>query len=221
MCDQRVQQKREEAQQDMIMCKQQQDLLDQQEKQRSMHIQNLQEQQKRMLARYEVYDARGIEMRRQRAEEERVQRHQMLVNEKEKKQQELRERRRQAELEERNVILRGQLEEQQRSRKLERDADVTYSKEFQRQVEAAMVTDQATEQQKRQKFKANADYLRGQMREKSMLDPDSISRDRMNEVERQINRDKLARAQDPLRPDGMCLLVKKKKNEYRNAIGAH
>merc|ERR1712083_563123 len=118
------------------------------------------------------------------------------------------------------VAVAQQLEAQERNRKKAQEEENLFVQRLRREAEMADEIERAKAEKKRQAIEANAAFVRNQIKERSNVEAIQIQRDRMNDVERQMNKDKLERAKDPARPDGLQLLLKKKKMEYRNAHSA-
>jgi len=87
------------------------------------------------------------------------------------------------------------------------------------QKEAALAEAKEIDRDRRKKEArhANADYIRKQIQEKEAQAPArKVEQAQMNDVERSFNREKLARASDPTRPDGLQALLNKKRAEYQS-----
>jgi len=207
---------REEHQNDVRMAQAQQELLDQQERERSRAIEERRVNQQRLMERYEA----GVKdelQRREREDEERAQRQQRQFQEREQALIAAKEQRLRKMQDAGKVAVQRQLEDQAKDRQRQREEELQFAEQQRVDAEKAERKEQASQWKRQQAALANAEFVRGQMRTKGGVQPFNLQRDQMNEVERRFNREKLQRAADPERPDGMQLLVRRKRQEYAQA----
>lgn len=209
-------QQQEEFRNDVRMAHEQLELLDKQERERAHAIELRRQQQMRLMERYEV-GVRGELERQALEDEERAQRQQRAFAEKEQAQLAAKERRKQAMHAAQRAAVQRQLEEQEQERQRQREEDRQFADAQRRDAEDADRRAQAAQLRRHEANLANAEFVKGQIRNKTGVMPFNLQRDQMNEEERGMNRDKLDRAQDPTRPDGMQLLLEHKRKEYAHA----
>lgn len=217
--ERKTQQQKEEAENDKVMSQKQQELLDRQDHQREEERNERLARMAKLLAQYEAGVGNELE-RKQREDEERAKKQEKHAAEKERRIQEERDRKLRVLKEAGKVAVAQQLEDHARQRAQLREEESQFAAQLKHTRDEAELREQASEQRRRQAREANAEELRKQMRERSELEPAQVQRDRMNEVERLLNRERLERAKDPDRPDGLQLLVNKKRMEYQLASAA-
>lgn len=214
--DRRARVKLEEAANDKRMAREQQELLEQQELQRAATLDKLREKQLRSLAQYEAKVGNELE-KRAREDEERALRQQRAVDQKESSAQEAKARRLRQLIADDQAVVRRQLEDRASERRKMKEEESAFAECRRLQAEQEELREQVANQRRRDARGVNADFLRAQIQQRLQMESSKVSRDRMNEVERRMNRDVLDRAQDTSRPDGLQMLVRKKRLEYRHA----
>jgi len=207
--------KKEEHKLDIRMQKEYEELLEVQEKNRGQYFQSIREKQSQLLAKYEK--GVGNELARlAELDDERAKKQQEAKSLKEQRDLQAREQWRCDLAESGRVAVQNQLSLQAQERQKKIEEDQKYLEKSKR--ESAISEAKETEKVRKQKAAvlANAEYIKNQIREKeAMSPPKRVQLSQMNDVERQLNRDKLQRATDPQRNDGLKSLLAKKEQEYR------
>lgn len=203
--------KQQENARDIKMQKEYTELLIQQEQRRDAYFHALREKQSNLTANYE--SGVGNRIAKQAAEdEERARRHQAQKEAKAKAEHEAKERWRRDLAESGQAAVKQQLSLQAQERQRKREEDQRYIEKQRQEDEIAIAKEADKVQKKKMSVLANAEYIRKQIQEKEAKSP---SKTQMTEIERLLNREKLQRACDPDRPDGLQSLVGKKRAEYR------
>merc|ERR1719215_2481250 len=190
--------KKEEQKRDIEMQQEYSKLLNEQERRREEYFHALREKQSNLTANYE--SGVGNKLAKQAAEdEERARRHQAQKEAAAKAEHEARERWRRDLAESGQAAVKQQLSLQAQERQRRREEDQRYIEKLRQEDEIAIAKEADKVQKKKSSVLANAEYIRKQIQEKGAKSP---SKTQMNEIERQLNREKLERACDPNRPDG-------------------
>jgi len=115
------------------------------------------------------------------------------------------------------VAVENQLTLQAKEREKRREEDQGYLDKALREAAIKDAKEDEKNRKKKEAIHANAEFIKQQILEKERQSPSRrIQLSQMDERERQLNKQKLARAIDPSREDGLQLLLAKKETEYRN-----
>lgn len=205
---------REESQRDVQMFKQHAEMLEVKERQKAEELQSRKDKQQKLLDQYEA--GVGNELARlQEQDELRASQEQVARIRKEQGQAERKEERLRLLAESGKMAIRVQLDAKAERRRQERDENMQLGARL-REDAACYEFEERTKQQRQTALcEANAEHLRRQIVNRSLNKP--VAQDAMTELERALNREKIERARDPTRADGLQLVLKKKKMEYRMA----
>jgi len=206
--------KEKELQQDIKDQRQFTELLDKQEKARHGYFQALRAKQQTLLAKYEA--GVGNDLAKMEALE--TERAEKQAEERYEKQQQAMEKERlwRQNLRDSGVVaVQQQLSIQAAQRQREHEDHQRFLSEKQREGEIAQANESEKVQRRKQARLENAEFLRMQIEEKdSKVSAKKVHRAQMNDVERSLNRDRLNRACDAGRSDGLPMLLRKKRAEY-------
>lgn len=206
----------EERKSDIRMMQKQKEMLDKQEADRANYFEQMKEKSRKLQQAYEA--GAGNEMAQRQAEDEaRARLHQEKEAERAKKADEDRENRRQRMREEGFNAVQQQLQVQAQERERLHAQDKQFGQQFRMDAQAAIAAEQEEKRQRRLREQENQEYLKKQMAEKSKIIPGKFGHQKMNAVEKSINRQKMARVQNPERPDGLQLLFRQKQLQYQSA----
>lgn len=208
--------KKEEHARDIKMQKDYEELLEKQDANRGKYFQSIKDKQQAMLDKYE--SGVGNELARLQArDDERARQYAAQKLEKEKLDHEARDLWRKNLAESGRLAVSEQLSLQAQDRQKQREDEQRFMEKVQREAAAAEAKETEKERKKREAVQANAEFLRKQIQEKEAKSPPkTVQRAQMSEIERQLNREKLQRACDPNRVDGLQSLLRKKSAEYRH-----
>eukprot|EP00933_Yihiella_yeosuensis_P032870 TRINITY_DN26534_c0_g1_i2.p1 TRINITY_DN26534_c0_g1~~TRINITY_DN26534_c0_g1_i2.p1 ORF type:complete len:469 (-),score=150.42 TRINITY_DN26534_c0_g1_i2:81-1487(-) len=188
------QQRLEEAKRDREAIKAQQELLEKQDKERNAFFEKLKAKQGQLLAAYEK--GVGNELEKKAAEDdERAKRYQEVKLREELKVQEAKEKRLNELKLDQKIAIGNQLEEHVRQRQQRQKEETELLGKMRANHEKEVEKEKAKEEQKKQALYAHAEYLRRQIAERTNVAPQNVARDKMNAVERQMNKEKLDRAE--------------------------
>lgn len=207
----------QEAQNAVVLAKKQSDMLDKQERDRAGAKDALRAKQEAMLAAYEAGVGGELE-RKSKEDEERAQKQAQDKVEKEHLVQEHKELRLRSMKEAGKVAVAQQLRDHEAAKVRKQVEEQVYADQLKKQVLQSEAKEQEKVRVRKQAQSENAEFLRKQIKEReerASLQP--IKKDQMDEAERKLNHEMLARAKDPHRADGLQLLLKKKRMEYRIA----
>lgn len=182
----------EEYKNDMLMAQKQQELLERQEAERAAFFQKMKDKQQKMLAAYEAGVGNEME-RKQREDEDRARKYQMLAEEKDKRQMELKEQRMKDLKKASQEHIQAQLQEHALRKKQAKEDEIQLLRRLQAQDAELAAKEKAKVDAKLQARKANAEQLREQIKLKNDQVPSRVARDQMNEVEKQMNKARLDR----------------------------
>lgn len=205
-----------ERQRDIRLMLEQKAMMDKQERDRAMYFENL---KNKSLAKQAAYEAgAGNELaRKQQEDEERARREQLEELERVKKDEQDRASRKKRLQQEGFDAVKLQLENHAKEREHQREEDRKFGQAFRQEAKQAQEEEQEKIRQRRRNEEENQAFLKKQMAEKSAVIPGRFGHQRMNEVERSINKDKIDRALDPARPDGLQLLFRQKQLQYQHS----
>lgn len=213
--ERRLEARKKENQRDREMSAKYQELLEAQDRERSKYFDGLRDKQQKLLASYEAGVGNALAEAAARDEERARKQHEQRLA-KERVEAEERQRWRQQLAESGRVAVQQQLAAQAKRRKELRDEEQRFVEGQRRDAEVAEAEEEKEKRRKQQAVYANAEYLRRQIREKSEgTSVRMAAEDGMTDIERSINREKLTRACDPGRVDGMPALINRKRQEYR------
>lgn len=184
--------KREEFKRDIVLAKQQEDLLDKQEEDRGRFFKQLKEKQSRLLSAYEAGVGNELD-KKQKEDDERAKKYQDMLFEKERKAADLKENKLKAMKKASQDAVEAQLQEHALEKKRRKDEEVELMQKLRQQTEEENAREKAKQEEKRRARQANAGELLEQIRQRSQNTPYRQARDQMNEVERRMNRAKLER----------------------------
>lgn len=210
----KAQHQREESQRDLRMFQQHTEMLELKERQKTEELQRRKDKQQKLLDQYEA--GVGNELARLQAQDElRASQEQTARTRKELQQAERKEERLRQMEESGKAAIRVQLDARAERRRHERDENMQLGLRL-REDAACYEFEERTKQQRRTELcEANAEQVRKQIVNRSLNKP--VAEDAMTELERALNRKTIERARDPTRSDGLQLVLKKKKMEYRMA----
>lgn len=207
--------RKEENARDLKMQKEYEELLDEQERNRHSYFANIRDKQKKLLAKYE----QGVGNRLaelQAADDERARRQQHDKEMRERMDHEARERWRKDLAASGHVAVQNQLAIQAEQRQKLRDEEHRYLEKARMEAAIAEAKELERERKKKEAVLANAEFVRKQIMEREAVLPTKKNGTaQMTDVERQLNREKLERACDPSRADGLQSLLGRKRSEYR------
>jgi len=212
--ERRIESKKREHEADLENVRMEQEMLDQQERQRNDYFDRLREKQTKLMAQYE----KGVSdelARLERLDADRARREQLSKEEKDRKNVEAQEQWRQSLRQNSRNAVNEQLKAQALERQRLKEEELSYAEHQRRHDEAEEAKDRDAKFARKQAVRANAEFLREQIRERSEKIPWKKAREHMNPVEMSMNRNQVNRAMDLNRSDGFKLLLKKKKDEYR------
>eukprot|EP00929_Paragymnodinium_shiwhaense_P024098 TRINITY_DN14937_c0_g1_i1.p1 TRINITY_DN14937_c0_g1~~TRINITY_DN14937_c0_g1_i1.p1 ORF type:complete len:500 (-),score=206.21 TRINITY_DN14937_c0_g1_i1:58-1557(-) len=204
-----------EHQREIEMARQAREIVEKQERQRQEKINAMKEKQAKQLAAYEVGIGNQLEMQAKEAEE-RARKASEELAEKDRLTALGRQQRQQVLMAASKAAVASQLKEQEAFREAEKQKDQELHALQKKKALNDAEADKVKEDKRKQAVLENAEFLKKQMREKAQK-TNGKNVDRMDEVEKRINKEMLSRAMDPERPDGLQLLLKKKRMEYRAA----
>lgn len=207
--------KKEEHVRDIKMQQDYEELLEKQDANRGKYFQSIKDKQQAMLDKYE--SGVGNELARLQAkDDERARQYAAQKLEKEKMDHEARERCRKNLAESGRLAVSQQLSLQAQDRQKQRDDEQRFMEKVQREAALADAKETEKDRKKREAVQANALFIRKQIQEKEAKSPPkTVQRAQMSEIERQLNREKLERACDPTRVDGLQSLLRKKSAEFQ------
>lgn len=213
--DRRRQAKKDEQARDLKMQEQYAELLDEEERKRQGYFANIHAKQQQFLAKYEK--GVGDEMARLAArDDERARKQQSEREQKEKTDQEGRERWRRDLAESGRVAVQSQLQLQAEERQKHRQDEQSYLEKLRKEAEIADAKEKDKVRRKKEACFANAEYVQKQIVQKEAeATARRVAQVQMTETEKQFNKEKLERACDPTRADGLQSLLGKKRTEYR------
>jgi len=185
--------KEQEHKRDVEMAKQQQEMLDKQDKDRGLYFQNIKEKQSNLLAAYEKGVGNELEKKAQE-DEERAKRHQRIVLEKEQKEADSKERKLREMKRASQEAVQLQLQEHEDKRKAKQDEELAFVARLRRDGEEADAKEKEKLDRRRGALEANAAFLRTQIRERNEVPTARMDRDRMTLVEKLMNKAKLEKA---------------------------
>lgn len=204
----------EERARDLKMQKEYEELLEEQDRKRHGYFQGIRDKQAQLLAKYE--QGVGNELARlAEADDARARRHQAEKEGKELADLQERDRWRKNLAESGRVAVQHQLSLQAEQRQKQREDDQRYLEKLRKEAAIAEEKEQDKVRRKKEAVLANAEFLRKQIMEKEDRPSKKAMHAQMNDTERQINREKLERATDPERADGLQSLLGRKRAEYR------
>lgn len=188
--------------------------LDQQDKNRGNYFKVIREKQQKMLAKYEQNVGNDV-AKLQKEDDERAERYAQARYDKEHQDHEAREKWRKQQRDSGKATVHQQLaiQAQERERVAEEDTRYLDQKLQEAYNLEAMEVEKAIK--RKETLQANAEFLRKQIQEKRERAPQKrIQQSQMSDIERSLNRDKLQRACDANRADGLPMLLRKKRDEY-------
>jgi len=211
--------KQKEHSNDVEMAHKAQELLDAQDTERKDKLKERKDKLEAQMDRYQAEVGNKLEAEA-RAVEERALKQMQALNDKVTREKEKKERKLQQMRDAGKAAVAQQLEEHEVAKLTRADEDRRFYEAQQAQAMTAVELDEAKKDKKKQAREEHADYLRRQIREKAERKGQALQRDQMDEVERNMNKEKLKRAMDPERADGLQMLFRKKRMEYRIASQA-
>jgi len=205
----------QEQKRDIKMQQEYEEMLASQERRRDQYFRDIRDKQSSMQAAYEAGVGDKI-AKLAEADDQRARKHQAAKEDAAKREAEAREQWRRDLAESGHAAVKQQLNLQAQERERRRQEDVLYLEKQRKEDELAAAKEADKVQKKKDSVLANAEYIRRQIQEKEARSPSRrVAQSQMNEIERRINKEKLERACDPNRPDGLQSLLGKKKAEYR------
>lgn len=188
---------RQEALRERELAKEQQAMMDKQDRDRREKVEKIKAKQAATMARMEAGPSSyGAMLETQKKDEERAKRAVAeLARREDQKIQEKEEKIKQCKIEG-QASAKAQIEALREKRAKEREDNLRMARDSQRETEAAIDAEKALIQSRREKAKANADYLLKQMQDKSGISHSAFGPEQMNAVEKSLNRDRLDRAQN-------------------------
>jgi len=213
--ERRFQAKQLEHKRDLEMQKEYEEMLEQQERNRGQYFKNIRDKQSQLLAKYE--QGVGGEMARLQArDDERARKQQEEKLDKERLDHEARDAWRKGLAQSGRVAVQVQLDLQAEARQKQREEERRYLEKGQKETQIAEAKEAEKVRRQKAAVQANADFIRAQIQEKESRSPGRKNgQAQMSERERQINKEKLDRACDPERADGLQSLLGRKREEYR------
>lgn len=184
--------KRREAQWEHKMNLDSQALMEKQERDRLQFFINMREKQSSLQKQYESGVGNDLE-RRAQEDEERATKHREDLAQKARLQEVAKAKRLQEHKQKTFDAVQQQLEEHERNQKFQREEERRFVEVLQREQLAAEAQEKAKLEAKKAAREDHAVYLRKQIAERS-VEPVKLQRDRMNDVERALNQDRLKRA---------------------------
>mmetsp|Transcript_60042 Transcript_60042/g.131987 ORF Transcript_60042/g.131987 Transcript_60042/m.131987 type:complete len:522 (+) Transcript_60042:126-1691(+) len=210
----KAREKREEAMKDIELMKEQQRMLDEQERKRHSYFEQVRAKQEKMGAQYEAGAGNQL-ARLQREEEERAQKCQEERQRKEDQAHMEKSLRLKQMQKDSSDFIQKQLEEHAAQRVKEKEDNKRRREEAERDTQAASAEQRTKDQQRREREKENADFLKRQVSQK--MDHVRLASEQMTAVERSLNRERLGRATEA---DSLQLLFKSKQLQYHAAPAA-
>jgi len=206
--------KERERQRDIEEQRQFAELLEKRERERDQQYQSIKEKQQKFWAKYQ--EGVGDQLAKNEAmDDERCRNDQQARYEKEKRDNEERERWRQKLRESSRDAVKKQLALQAEERQRAHQEEQRYLQQKQREVEMEDAKEQEKSRKRKEAMQDNADYLRRQIEEQSKRGPrGKLALGQMSEIERSFNRERLERAYNSERADGLPMLVCNKRAEY-------
>eukprot|EP00441_Pelagodinium_beii_P023665 CAMPEP_0197664788 /NCGR_PEP_ID=MMETSP1338-20131121/58850_1 /TAXON_ID=43686 ORGANISM="Pelagodinium beii, Strain RCC1491" /NCGR_SAMPLE_ID=MMETSP1338 /ASSEMBLY_ACC=CAM_ASM_000754 /LENGTH=477 /DNA_ID=CAMNT_0043243499 /DNA_START=25 /DNA_END=1454 /DNA_ORIENTATION=- len=202
----------EEQKRDIQMAKEQQELLDKQDAERVQFFKKLKDKQAQLLTAYEAGVGNELE-RKAKEDEERAQRYQQLLLEKERATQESRDRKIRELKKASHEAVEAQLQEHQRQKIQEKQEEQLFLQKLRSQADADAAKEKARQESKRLAREANALALKEQMRERTEAAPGKVVRDQMNDVERRLNVGKMEQMLEKRQE-------MQERSEFRQAVAA-
>jgi len=215
-CERREVERQDEYKRDIKMQKEYEELLEAQERNRGAYFRSIRDKQTAMLASYEKGVGNQLAMQQER-DDARAKKQSDAKQLKEKEDFEAREQWRSDLAQSGRVAVENQLTLQAKEREQRREEDQKYLDKALREAAIKDAKEDEKNRKKKEAIHANAEFIKQQILEKERQSPSRrIQLSQMDERERQLNKQKLARAIDPSREDGLQLLLAKKETEYRN-----
>eukprot|EP00931_Biecheleriopsis_adriatica_P068266 TRINITY_DN42244_c0_g1_i1.p1 TRINITY_DN42244_c0_g1~~TRINITY_DN42244_c0_g1_i1.p1 ORF type:complete len:449 (+),score=151.23 TRINITY_DN42244_c0_g1_i1:73-1419(+) len=184
--------KQEELSRDILMAQKQKEMLEKQEAERASWFQKVKDKQSKMLAAYEAGVGNELE-RRAKEDAERARRYQEVIAEKERRVEEEKQQKvlalKKASFDE----VQYQIQEHERQKQVLKEEEQRQMLELQAQAKEYDEKERAKREEARKKREDNAAFLREQIRQRQEPAPGRPGKDQMNEVEKQLNKDKLDR----------------------------
>lgn len=206
--------RQEEQKRDIRMQQEYEEMLEEQERRRNKYFLEIREKQATLLAKYEKGVGNQL-AKQQAADDERARRHQAAKELAQKQEHEAREAWRRNLAESGQAAVRQQLSLQAQERERKRQEDERYIEKIRKENAIADAKEAEKVQKKKDSVLANAEYVRKQIQEKEARSPARKNvQAQMTEVERRLNKEKLERACDPNRPDGLQSLLNKRRADY-------
>lgn len=190
-------------------------MLAEQDRRRNAYFASIREKQASLQAAYEQSAGNKI-AEQAAADEARARKHQEAKEAKAKAEHAAREQWRKDLYESSQAAVRQQLSMQEEERRRKREEELRYIAHMNKEEQKAHAKELEKVQLKKDAVLANALYIRKQIEEKESGKPKRVAQAQMSEIERQFNKQKLDRACDPNRADGLQMLLEKKKGEYRH-----
>jgi len=215
-CERREVAKQEEYKRDIKMQKEYEELLETQERNRGAYFRSIRDKQSAMLASYEKGVGNQLALQQER-DDARAKKQSEAKQLKEQQDFEAREQWRNDLAESGRIAVENQLNHQAKEREKRRAEDQGYLDKALREAAIKDAKEDEKNRKKKEAIHANAEFIKQQILEKERQSPSRrIQLSQMDERERKLNKQKLERAMDPTREDGLQLLLAKKEQEYRN-----
>lgn len=206
--------KKVELEQDIKDQKQYEELLDSQERERGSYFKVIRAKQQKMTAKYEV-EVGNKQAKMQADEDEKAQRQARERHEKERSDHDAQAKWRQQLRDSGRAAVQQQLDLQAEARVRQLEEEQRYLDQKQAEATVAEAKEADNVKRKHLQIQAHAEFLRQQIQDKQERGPKSkLAATQMNDTERRINRERLQRACDTNRADGLPMLLRRKRAEY-------
>lgn len=217
--------KREEKAAEVLKDKRDQDkyaeYLDKQDAERGKHLHEMRERQQALFNKYE--QGVGINLANiQAQEEERARKQQEERYRKQEEAHKKEERWRQELRADAKASIDKQIALQAAAKQKVVDEDNRYYDQKRKEAKIAEANEAEMKRKKKEAIQENAGFLLKQITDNKQKGPKvKVAQGQMNDVERKMNRDRLLRACDPQRPDGLPELLRRKREEYAQVQRAY